>query len=196
MGDFHPSLTKLVHAMFMTNYRRCHIPGASYFFTVNLSDRGGSTLVDQIDALRLAYRQCYVERPFFSDAVVVMPDHLHAVWTLPPGDADFSTRWRLIKARFSRAIGKMGGNHPSYAKSRSQMNKGERGVWQRRFWEHTIRDETDFRQHVEYCWGNPVKHGLVARASDWPFSSMHRDMRAGRVDGEWRGGLIGGRFRE
>ena len=180
----------------MTNYRRMKLPGASYFFTVTLSNRGSSTLIEHIGALREAYYQCCVERPFYSDAIVVMPDHLHAVWTLPAGDADFSTRWRLIKARFSRAVGKMGGNHPSYAKSRSQRAKGERGLWQRRFWEHTIRDQADYRQHVEYCWGNPVKHGLVTRPSDWPFSSIHRDIHAGRVSDQWVGADINGAFGE
>jgi putative transposase len=111
---------------------------------------------------------------------VVLPDHLHAVWTLPEADSDFSTRWRLIKSRFSRALGATG------HRSASMLAKNERGIWQRRFWEHHIRDEADFAAHVRYCWGNPVKHGLVERAVDWPYSSIHRDIRAGRVAAEYR----------
>ena len=174
----------------MTAYRRARVAGASYFFTVALNDRSRSTLTDHIDALRTAYAQTRQERPFRCDAFVVLPDHLHAVWTLPPGDADFSTRWRLIKTRFVRAIGDSGWP------SASQRAKGETGVWQRRFWEHMIRDEADFATHVRYCWGNPVKHGFVARAVEWPYSSIHRDIRAGRVEAEWAEADVDGEFGE
>ena len=187
----------------MTNYRRSRIPGATYFFTVALADRSATTLVDEIGALRDACSATRAERPFRCDAFVVLPDHLHAVWTLPEGDSDYSTRWRLIKARFTRAVlAKMGAKHPSYGRvgdfhpSHSKREKGERGVWQRRFWEHLIRDERGYRAHLEYCWGNPVKHGLVTRAVDWPYSSIHWDMRAGRVGAEWSGGLADGEFGE
>ncbi|MCB1330412.1 MAG: transposase [Maritimibacter sp.] len=174
----------------MTNYRRVSIPGGTFFFTVALADRTASTLVDRIDALRRAFDATRRERPFRTDAFVVLPDHLHAVWTLPEDDADFSTRWRLIKTRFVREIG------ASAPRSASKHAKAERGVWQRRFWEHAIRDETDLAMHVRYCWGNPVKHGLVARATDWPFSSIHRDVRAGRVDPQWAGPVLDGAFGE
>lgn len=179
MGDFHPSLTIFGKIWHMTNYRRLRTPGATYFFTVALADRSSSVLVREIEALRAAFALTMRERPFQCAAAVILPDHLHSVWTLPPGDADFSTRWRLIKSRFSRAIG------ISRPRGVSQRNKQERGVWQRRFWEHRIRDETDFRRHVMYCWGNPVKHGLVARPAEWPHSSIHRDMLAGLVPPEW-----------
>ncbi|GGD47426.1 REP-associated tyrosine transposase [Sinisalibacter lacisalsi] len=174
----------------MTNYRRVSIPGGTYFFTVALANRTASTLVDHVDVLRHAFLATRAERPFVTDAFVVLPDHLHAVWTLPEGDADFSTRWRLIKSRFVREIG------AAASRSASKHVKGERGIWQRRFWEHRIRDETDLAMHVQYCWANPVKHGLVTRAVDWPYSSIHRDIRAGRVAPEWAGVALAGEFGE
>ncbi|MDU8943456.1 REP-associated tyrosine transposase [Ovoidimarina sediminis] len=177
----------------MTDYRRARIPGGAYFFTVALEDRSQTTLVDHVDALRAVYAQTKAERPFRCDAFVVLPDHLHAVWTLPEGDADFSMRWRIIKARFSQAVSRrVGGFHRSASKRR----KGELGIWQRRFWEHCIRDEADHQAHVRYCWLNPVKHGHAARAAEWPYSSIHRDIRAGRVDPEWTDLLAEGAFGE
>jgi putative transposase len=162
----------------MSAYRRLRIPGHSYFFTVNLEDRDSDVLVAHIDILRRAWADTLVEHPFICDAVVVLPDHLHAVWTLPSGDSDFSLRWRKIKARFTHATGLTG------ARSASKLHKREAGVWQRRFWEHAIRDAGDHAAHVAYCRDNPVKHGLVERAEDWPFSSVHRDMRAGAMVAE------------
>lgn len=182
----------------MTAYRRLRVPGATYFFTVALEARGADLLVREIDMLRRAYRQTWRERPFSTDAMVVLPDHLHAIWTLPEGDSDFSTRWRLIKARFTRAVlTGMGAEHPSYGRmggvhpSPSKMRKGERGIWQRRFWEHCIRDADDYAAHMRYCWVNPVKHGLVNRAVDWPYSSIHRDARRGQVDLDVLGKTVG-----
>ncbi len=158
------------------------------FFTVALAQRGGSLLVDEVTRLRAAVRQTKTERPFHIDAWVVLPDHLHAVWTLPAGDADFSTRWGAIKARFTMSLRRPGFTPPSrlpmvtsgrYAGVNPGLrhDKGEVGIWQRRFWEHHIRDEADYRAHVRYCWLNPVKHGLVKRPEDWPYSSVHRDAR-------------------
>jgi putative transposase len=157
---------------------------------VTLARRGDDLLVQRIEDLRVAWRQTARAMPFRCDAIVVLPDHLHAVWTLPPGDGDFSTRWKMFKAGFTQVTGLSG------PRSDSKRTKGERGIWQRRFWEHTIRDEADFVAHVAYCWGNPVKHGLVARAAEWPYSSIHRDIRAGRVSPEWSGGLADGQFGE
>ena len=174
----------------MSDYRRVRIPGAKYFFTVSLADRSSDLLVREVAHLRAAFAVTQRERPFWCDAFVVLPDHLHAVWTLPPGDADYSTRWRLIKSRFVRAVGEF------CPRSESKVVKQERGIWQRRFWEHTIRDEQDYRNHMAYCWGNPVKHGLVERPTDWPYSSIHRDIRAGRVDPQWSGVVTGGTFGE
>lgn len=174
----------------MSNYLRARAKGACYFFTVNLARRGDDLLLRRMEDLRLAYRQTIAEYPLRCEAMVILPDHLHAVWTLPPGDCDFSTRWRLIKTRFTKSVGL------SMPRTDSKRAKGEKGIWQRRFWEHLIRDEADYRTHVQYCWGNPVKHGVAARPADWPYSSIHRDIRLGLVPPEWSGGLNEGRFGE
>ena len=174
----------------MTAYRRFRRSGGTYFFTVTLADRGATCLTDHIDALRHAYLETMRERPARTDAIVVLPDHLHAIWTLPEGDSDFSTRWRLIKSRFVRETGL------AWRRSPSKRDKAERGVWQRRFWEHAIRDARDMNLHLRYCWLNPVKHGLVARAVDWPWSSVHRDVRRCLVDPESVGEIPDGSFGE
>ena len=141
----------------------------------------GRLLTDHIDVLREATRLTQTRHPFTIDAMVVLPDHIHAVWTLPPRDADFSLRWRLIKIDFAKAV------PTTEWRSAVRIARGERGIWQRRFWEHLIRDDEDFRRHVEYCYINPVKHGLVARVRDWPYSSFHRDMRAELFPEDWAG---------
>jgi len=151
----------------MSNYTRPKVPGATVFFTVNLASRGAWLLVDEIDHLRAAVIRTRFERPFYIDAWVVLPDHMHAVWTLPEGDRDFSTRWRIIKARFSRAV-------PAGERRPSHRARRERAVWQRRFWEHHIRSEADYRAAVEYCFLNPVKHGFVTEPEDWPYSSFRK----------------------
>lgn len=152
----------------MSSYIRPRQPGASIFFTVALADRGARTLVNQVEALRQAVRVTKAERPFRIDAWVVLPDHMHCVWTLPEGDADFSTRWSVIKARFSRAM-------PRVQRRKSHETRREHGIWQRRYWEHHIRDDAAFAACVRYCWINPVKHGLAEHPKDWPYSSWHRD---------------------
>ena len=174
----------------MPNYRRAFVPGGCWFFTVNLLERGTSLLTENIDTLRDATRRTMRSDPFRINAFVVLPDHMHAIWTLPPGDADFSTRWRLIKTRFARAI------PIGERRSAVRIARGERGVWQRRFWEHLIRDEDDYQRHVEYCAINPVKHGLVRRVADWPYSSFHRDVRAGIFPLDWAGDVAEGEFGE
>ena len=175
----------------MPNYRRAFVPGGCWFFTANLLDRGSSLLTSEIDALREASRQTQARWPFRIDAFVVLPEHIHAVWTLPPGDADFATRWRLLKSRFSKAIPK------SEQRSLVRQSRGERGIWQRRFWEHLVRDEGDYSRHVEYCYINPVKHGLVRRVRDWPFSSFHRDVRNRLFPEDWAGEMeVAGEFGE
>jgi putative transposase len=166
-----------------------YMRGGTYFFTVNLAVRGGDLLVRHVDLLREAVRVTKAERPFAIDAFVVMPDHLHCVWTLPEGDANFSVRWGAIKSRFSRRVGFIPRTTPNDPHARCEIEqtrginptlrpslarKGERGIWQRRFWEHCIRDEADFAAHVEYCHSNPVKHGFVERPEDWAWSSVHR----------------------
>ena len=157
----------------MTDYRRNFIAGGGFFFTVNLAERRLSLLTGHIDELRTAFRQTRRDHPFTIEAMVVLPDHLHAIWTMPPGDADFATRRRLIKTGFSRRL-------PAGERiSQSRVAKGERGIRQRRYWEHTIRDERDFARHVDDIHINPVKHGLVTRVRDWPHSSFHRMVKLG-----------------
>jgi putative transposase len=165
----------------MPNYLRPSVPGATIFFTVATARRGGDLLCREIAHLREAVATTRAELPFDIAAWVVLPDHLHAIWTLPPGDDDFSTRWKMIKARFSKSVGF------TLPRSASKVAKGEAGIWQRRFWDHHIRDQADFDTHMRYCWGNPVKHGLVERAVDWPYSSIHRDIARGMVEPEWSG---------
>lgn len=160
-------------------YRRAYIPGASYFFTVNILRRDTAVLTDHVDVLRQSIRQVKARHPFRIEAMVVLPDHLHAIWTLPDGDADFSTRWRLIKSAFSRAL-------PREERiEASRHHKGERGLWQRRFWEHVIRDDKDFANHVDYIHFNPVKHGHADRPVDWPYSSIHTFIKEGVISREW-----------
>ena len=119
--------------------------------------------------------------PFCIDAMVILPDHLHCIWTLPEGDWDFSTRWRLVKAGFSRACQPSGTQQiPS-----SLLRKGERGIWQQRFWEHSIRDETDFNAHCDYIHYNPVKHGLVENPGAWPYTTFHRFVEQGMYEPDW-----------
>lgn len=165
----------------MTNYRRSNIAGASYFFTVNLADRTQTLLTEHIGLLRSAFEYTRERHPFVVDAIVVLPEHIHAIWTLPAEDSDFALRWRLIKTVFSRGLPH--GEHPS----NSRQRKGERGIWQRRYWEHLIRDEADFSRHVDYIHINPVKHGLVSRVAEWPYSSFHRYVQAGILPQDWVG---------
>lgn len=160
-------------------YRRAGVPGASYFFTVNLAERSRTLLVDHADVLRAVIREVQTRHPFRTDAMVVLPDHLHAIWMLPENDKDFSTRWMLIKSGFSRRL--LFGER----RNRSRISKGERGIWQRRFWEHLIRDETDYERHVDYIHYNPVKHGYVKRPVDWPHSSIHRFIARGIMSPDW-----------
>jgi putative transposase len=152
----------------MSRYIRPKIPQASVFFTVALAVRGSDALIRHIDALRNAVQITRAERPFRIEAWVVLPDHMHCVWTLPQSDSDYATRWSVIKARFSRTM-------PHVNRRASHERRREHGIWQRRFWEHHIRDASDFNAHVRYCWINPVKHGLVSHPQDWPYSSYHRD---------------------
>lgn len=164
----------------MVGYRRNFIPGGTYFFTVTLEDRRSKMLVDHIGSLRNALRATRRERPFTIDAVVVLPDHLHAIFTLPPSDFDFSGRWRRIKGHFSSGL----------IDASIELNRrpnGELALWQRRFWEHTIRDEDDYSRHVDYIHFNPVKHGHVQRVRDWPYSSFHRYVKEGMLPDDWAG---------
>jgi putative transposase len=162
----------------MVQYRRNFISGGTFFFTVTLADRRSSALVENIDVLRKAFHVAQEERPFSIDAIVILPEHLHVTMTLPSEDSDFSGRWRRIKSLFTRQI-IAGGTH--IARDR----RGEYQLWQRRFWEHTIRDDRDLSMHIDYIHYNPVKHGLVSQVSDWPHSSFHRYVRDGLLPPDW-----------
>ncbi|MEH6576261.1 MAG: transposase [Amphritea sp.] len=129
--------------------------------------------------LRSSIARVKARHPFVIDAMVVLPDHLHAIWTLPPNDHDYATRWMLVKADFSRGIEK------TETITASRMVKKERGIWQRRYWEHLIRDDNDYARHVDYIHLNPVKHGYVERASDWPFLSIHKFISNGVLNRDW-----------
>ena len=163
----------------MPDYRRNLIPGATFFFTVNLADRRSRLLVDEIENLRIAVRRTRAAAPFHIDAWVVLPEHMHCIWRLPEGDADFPGRWRKIKTLFCKQIA------ATETRSANAAHRGERGIWQRRFWEHTIRDEQDFAAHLHYTHFNPVKHGLAAQAADWPFSSFRHCAALGMYPSDW-----------
>jgi putative transposase len=165
----------------MANYRRNTVKGGRYFFTVNLTDRASCLLTENITLLRQSIAYVMHKHPFHIDAMVVLPDHMHAIWTLPENDADYALRWRLIKTHFSRHIAK------TEKISQSRISKGERGIWQRRYWEHTIKDDRDFANHVDYIHINPVKHGYVSRATEWPHSSIHKYIKAGKLPTNWAG---------
>ncbi|WP_431201154.1 REP-associated tyrosine transposase [Bradyrhizobium betae] len=173
----------------MSQYRRAR--GNMFFFTVVLADRSSALLVDQVDRLRQIYRTIVQRRPFETIAICVLPDHLHAIWTLPENDSDFSSRWNLIKGGFSRGS-------EAQARSTSKLKKREKGIWQRRYWEHAIRNDADLERHVDYIHFNPVKHGLVTHVRDWPHSSFHRYVEQGALPVDWGGDMrdIAGEFGE
>lgn len=163
----------------MSDYRRNRVPGGTYFFTVNLQDRSSRLLIDHIDLFRESVRKVRSRRPFHIDAWVVLPEHMHCIWTLPQGDTDYSARWKAIKIAFAKAL-------PRNLKfSDIRLRPGERGIWQRRFWEHTIRSEQDYAAHVDYIHINPMKHGCVECVADWPYSSFHRYVAAGIYPVDW-----------
>lgn len=168
----------------MPEYRRNHLPGGTYFFTVTMRQRQSGLLVSQIQLLRSAVKMTLQRMPFHIDAWVVLPDHIHCIWTLPPDDADYPSRWKSIKTRFSKGL------PLTKDRSEAQNRKGERGVWQRRYWEHTIRDERDYSAHMDYICFNPVKHGLVENVKDWPYSSFHRDVQKGFYPEDWASDVL------
>ena len=167
----------------MVQYRRNYVPGGTFFFTVALRDRRATTLVNNIGALRAAMRRTLRQRPFVIDAMVVLPDHIHSVWTLPSGDADYAGRWRLLKSCFGQSLARAGVGF-------SRNARGEYELWQRRYWEHTIRDPADLARHMDYIHYNPVKHGWEGRTGDWPYSSFHRYLRGGLYPPEWAGANV------
>jgi putative transposase len=167
----------------MRRYVRDFTPGATYFFTLTLQDRSARLLVDHVAQLRACMAEVKARHPFRIDAMVVLPEHLHALWTLPTDDADFSVRWMLLKQSFTRRLHAEGALDAAAQAGRGE--RGERKLWQRRFWEHRIRDAEDHARHVDYIHFNPVKHGWVLRARDWPYSSFHSHVRAGTLQEDW-----------
>lgn len=167
----------------MSRYRRCVIPGGTFFFTITLADRTSTLLIDEVARLRQAYMDVKHCRPFETVAIAVLPDHLHAIWTLPAEDSDYAIRWQQIKGRFSKGL------PPALERTESKTRKREKGIWQRRYWEHQIRDEDDLFRHIDYLHYNPVKHGLVRRVQDWPYSSFHRYVQQGLLPKGWAGTL-------
>ena len=171
----------------MPNYRRAWVSGGTFFFTLVTYRR--QPLFARALARRLLgriLRQSSARRPVQTDAIVLLPDHLHAIWSLPPEDSDYSKRWAWIKREFTRLW--LAGGGTEGAPSRGKQQERRRGVWQPRFWEHTIEDERDFERHFDYIHYNPVKHGLVSRVRDWPWSTFHRWVRAGVYPVEWGSG--------
>ena len=166
-------------------YRRAIAAGGIYFFSVNLANRRSDYLVQHIDALRAATKTVKDAHPFEILAMVVLSEHLHAIWRLPADDGDYPLRWSQIKAGFSRRLPKV--EHINL----SRHTKRERGIWQRRYWEHQIRDGNDLARHVEYIHYNPVKHGLVVSPADWPHSTLHRYIERGMMSPDWGGQVEG-----
>ena len=164
----------------MSNYRRFRVKVGTYFFTVNCLDRTSRHfLIDNIDNLRTAIQRVKNKRPFHIDGWVVLPEHMHCIWTLPDNDDDYATRWRLIKTFFSQSLAK------NEYRSNNRIRRGERGIWQQRYWEHTIRNDNDYQRHMDYLHYNPVKHGYVKNVIDWPFSSFHRCVKKGMYPADW-----------
>jgi putative transposase len=172
----------------MSDYRRYYVPGGTYFFTLVTERRAplfGSAAARLL--LGRVMRLRFLRYPVQLIAIVLLPDRLHTLWTLPQGDRDYSLRWRWIKREFTRDWLAIGG--AEQARSIARRAERRRGIWQRRFWEHMIRDETDLETHFDYLHYNPVKHGLVPRPRDWPWSSFHRWVRAGQYSIDWAAGL-------
>ena len=176
----------------MSRYRRAKIGGGTFFFTVTLADRSSNLLVREVDRLRRIYKSAQERYPFETVAICILPDHLHAVWELPQGDTDYPTRWSVIKAGFSRGLTELA------RRSASKEARRERGLWQRRYWEHAIRNDADLERHVDYIHFNPVKHGCVTKVCDWPYSSFHRYVTSGTLPADWGGDMreISGSFGE
>ena len=165
----------------MVDYRRNYIKGGTYFFTLTLASRQSQLLLKHIDLLRSAMKQVKNENSYKTKAIVVLPDHIHVIWELPDGDDNYSMRWRKIKRYFTIGLIKTG---LPLLKNRH----GEYNVWQRRFWEHTVKNDRDFEVHVNYIHYNPVKHGYVKRVIDWPFSSFHGYVKRNILTKDWAGG--------
>lgn len=152
----------------MNDYRDNRVPGGTFFFTVRLLDRGSTLLTDHISAFGEAIRQARVRKPFHVDAWVVLPNHAHSIWTLPPGDHDCASRWRAVKIAFSKALNKAG-----------MAGVQESAIWERHFRHYRVADGAEYATLVDYVHTNPVHHRVCERPSEWPWSSLHRFMSAG-----------------
>lgn len=162
------------------HYRRVYIEGGCYFFTVVTKKRRKIFFDDNVKRLRAAFKSVMQKRPFVINAAVILPDHLHFIWTLPEHDSDYSTRWRLIKSVFTK-------QYPDKftVQNANRKKKKQQEIWQYRGWEHCLCDELDIQRHIDYIHYNPVKHGLVKRASDWQYSSIHQYIKSGALDEHW-----------
>ena len=170
----------------MPDYRRAWHPGGTYFFTVNLLQRQGNDLLTRhIEQLRAVVKSVRQRHPFKVHGWVVLPEHLHCVIELPPHDTDYAMRWRLIKMDFPKTLPR------AERLSAVRIRRGERGIWQRRYWEYLIRDERDYQAHMDYVHINPLKHGLVKCVADWPYSTFHRLVAEGVYPVNWAGGSEG-----
>ena len=167
----------------MPRYIRSQVKGATYFFTVTLAQRQSQLLTENIQLLRQAFQRANALRPFATIAICVLPDHIHAIWQMPANDGNYALRWRIIKSHFSRSFS------ANAQRSNSKIKHREKGIWQRRYWEHQIRDEQDLQCHVDYIHYNPVKHGLVAQVKDWPYSTFHRYVRRNIYPENWGNGV-------
>jgi putative transposase len=168
----------------MPNWRRAHVPGGTYFFTV-VTDRRRPLFADPSSRQTLGdvIRECRLQWPFDVHSIVLLPDHLHAIWSLPRGDADYSKRWAWIKRQFTKCWLVAGGTETGISEGRRR--DGRRCVWQPKFWEHTIEDEGDMERHVDYIHYNPVKHGYARCPVDWPWSSFHKWVQYGAYPSNW-----------
>lgn len=168
----------------MPEYRRSFVPGGTFFFTVATFHRAPILVTQEARAiLHAAWEDVQNRFPFRTVAICLLPDHLHCIWTLPNGDTNYPLRWKEIKRLFSKDYGRL--MRTTVARNTSRVKRKELTIWQRRFWEHTIRDERDFEHHLNYVHYNPVKHGLVERVRDWPWSSFHRYACMGVYDADW-----------
>jgi len=168
----------------MSEYRRAYVPGGTFFFTVVTERRAPVFAEAKARGMLGSVMRCCRERyPMYILAIVLLPDHLHTIWTFPQGDSNYSTRWAWIKKEFTKCWLASGGQEQK--SSASRLRERRRGVWQRRYWEHTIRDEEDLEAHFDYIHYNPVKHGLVRSPVAWPWSSFHRWVRAGVYPSNW-----------
>ena len=161
------------HTTPMTHYRHNRVPGGTFFFTVRLLDRSGCLLTDHISAFGEAIRQARSKKPFHVDAWVVLPDHAHSIWTLPPGDYDAASRWRAVKIAFTKALRKSG-----------KPAASECAIWERHYRDRLVASDEEYNALVDYVHNNPVRHGLCQRPADWPWSSLHRFVASGLIPPE------------